>query len=468
MPLRLRLGGRALTVNPAAAGLSWAEGFWRGIMPYVHLRAEDKVLILPPNRVYKLNESGYGILAHLSRGGRLRDLPLWRDGREEETRAFFDGLRRVYDGEAEVTDRLPYDFDFTRLPILGEIALTYRCNHACRFCYAGCGGAPASGSREMSEREVRRVIDVFRKEAQIPFFSFTGGEPTLREDLPSLVRYGKRKGFRVNLITNGTLVAGRLASRLKAAGLDSAQVSLEAADPALHDSLTSRPGSHARALAGIRALMDSGIPVQTNTTMNRLNEEELVRMPAFLAELGIKRFSMNLFIPQSGSRPDGTDPASLAARELFLPYAEVGPLVDRVRKEAFARGLTFMWYSPTPFCHYNPVARGLGNKNCAAMDGLLSVSPSGDVLPCSSYPEPMGNLLASPFREVWFSARAGHFKNKRYAPEECALCPSFTACQSACPLYWDYAGRSELSGRNPARQGRNPANIRDAVPKEAS
>jgi radical SAM protein with 4Fe4S-binding SPASM domain len=59
----------------------------------------------------------------------------------------------------------------------------------------------------------------------------------------------------------------------------------------------------------------------------------------------------------------------------------------------------------------------------------------------------MGNLLTQGFRDIWFSARAGFFKNKEYAPRECAGCSSFTACQAACPLYWRYAGTSEI--RNP-------------------
>ena len=117
--------------------------------------------------------------------------------------------------------------------------------------------------------------------------------------------------------------------------------------------------------------------------------------------------------------------------------------------------MTFYWYSPIPHCHYNTIAHGLGNKSCAAMDGLISVSPSGDVLPCSSYPEPMGNLLTDEFTDIWFSARARHFKSKEYAPVECAGCESFTACQAACPLYWRYAGTAEIRNPSvPVRQAR--------------
>ena len=142
------------------------------------------------------------------------------------------------------------------------------------------------------------------------------------------------------------------------------------------------------------------------------------------------------------------------ADPLFFPYSRIGPVIDAVRAAARAEGLAFYWYSPTPHCLYNPIARGLGNKSCAAMDGLLSVSPSGDVLPCSSYPQPMGNLLRDGFRAIWFSAAARHFKQKEYAPAECAGCESFRACQAACPLYWNRAGTAEI--RNPAARSAEP------------
>ncbi len=149
---------------------------------------------------------------------------------------------------------------------------------------------------------------------------------------------------------------------------------------------------------------------------------------------------MNLYLP-GGRHAHGED-------RLFLPYSRAGAVIDSVRAAARREGLVFYWYSPIPHCHYNTIAHGLGNKSCAAMDGLLSVSPAGDVLPCSSYPEPMGNLLETSFREIWFSERARFFKTKQYAPAECTGCESFTACQAACPLYWQQAGTAEIK---PAR-----------------
>jgi radical SAM protein with 4Fe4S-binding SPASM domain len=154
-------------------------------------------------------------------------------------------------------------------------------------------------------------------------------------------------------------------------------------------------------------------------------------MPAFLATLGVKRFAMNLFIPTA---------AAPASAELFLSYGAIGPVVDAVAAAARAAGLTFYWYSPTPFADFNPIARGLGNKSCAAADGLLSVAPDGAVLPCSSWNEPLGYLLKDDFRTLWYGEQAAWYQAKNFAPEYCRPCPSFVACQGACPLYWRYAG----------------------------
>lgn len=484
MPLRVRVRRGALREAPGRAGsavqepaqastvreLSWIDGFYREMKPFLFVRDEDGVVILPPNQVYKANESGIGILRHMERTGSIARLPGLRDGeRAAQVNAFFSDLRDFCRGDTRGMDRrsgvemVPYSFSYTSLPILAEIAVTYRCTNACLFCYASCGsggpgcaapqgcstmsdaggtgvmgGSAAGGtaaSREMSLREVMRIIDIFKTEARIPFFSFTGGEPLLRPDLEKMIRHACRRGLRVNLISNGVLADSPRAKSLYAAGLRTAQVSVESPDEETHDRLTGMPGSWRRTVAGIAALKEAGISVQTNTTITAANSTSAPFMPAFLKSLGIGRFAMNLFIPAEG-RP----------KDLFFSYSKIGGVVEAVRAEAMREGLTFYWYSPTPHCLYNPIARGLGNKSCAAMDGLLSVSPSGDVLPCSSYPKPMGNLLEKSFRSIWYSSGARHFKDKQYAPPECAGCGSFTACQAACPLYWQYAGTSEIKG----------------------
>jgi radical SAM protein with 4Fe4S-binding SPASM domain len=493
---RRRAAGEAAAptrrLNPGR-DLGWIDEFFRGAGRYIFAREEDGVVILPPNQVYKANATGIAIVQHLLAGGRAADIPgIASEERARQVAGFISDIRSLYLGETTEGGRapyetVPYDFQYTRLPILGEIAVTYRCNNACHFCYAGCGThlggcgthlegcgthldsrprtpRAVTGGREMTLEEIRRILRVFRMEAKIPFFSFTGGEPLLREDLEEMIGAACRDGLQVNLITNGTLASPRRSRALYRAGLRTAQVSIESPEPEIHDRLTGRPGSFAATVRGIHSLQEAGISVQTNTTISAMNRAQAARTPGFLKSLGVSRFAMNLYLPA----PRGSAPGASAQSdedELLVRYSDAGAIVDAVRAAARAEGMVFYWYSPLPQCHYNTIARGLGNKSCAAMDGLLSVSPSADVLPCSSYPEPMGNLLTTPFDRIWFSERARYFKEKRYAPAECGGCGSFVACQAACPLYWRSVGTAEI--RNPCRISERafaPAGVEETGP----
>lgn len=430
------------------AELKWIDSFIRQSGPYIFAREEDGVLILPPNKVYKANPTAIQLILALKGGKNIRDLKVPGGIIAEQVNAFFKDLALLMDEERKGSnlssmESVPYSFSYTTLPILGEIAVTYRCNNKCLFCYAGCGtGGCTSGigtvKSELPAGEIKKIITLFKNEARIPFFSFTGGEPLIRDDLELLIRHALKEKLSVNLITNATLAVPARAKTLYKSGLRTAQVSIESDNADEHDRVTGRKGAFEETLKGIASLIYAGIEVQTNTTVSRLNRDGAVRLPRFLKKIGISRFAMNLFIP-TGRTPNN--------RDLYLPYADTGAIVEAVRREARREEMTFYWYSPLPHCHYNPIARGLGNKSCAAMDGLLSVSPSGDVLPCSSYAEPLGSLLEESFQSIWFSQRAGFFKQKEYAPSICKECDMFIACQGACPLYWEYAGTGELVER---------------------
>ena len=179
--------------RPPAANLAWIDDFFREAGIHLFAREEDGVVILPPNQVYKANATGIAVVLHMLKGGRAGQIPgIDKGERAEQVAAFVSDLRALYLGEPPADGRAPYEtvpytFTYTSLPILGVIAVTYRCNTACVFCYAGCGtagcaGAPrdVTGAREMSLTEVKRVIRVFREDAKVPFFSFTGGEPLLQ------------------------------------------------------------------------------------------------------------------------------------------------------------------------------------------------------------------------------------------------------------------------------------------------
>lgn len=83
-------------------------------------------------------------------------------------------------------------------PLRMDLALTFKCQNNCVHCYAG-------GPHETEELNTEQWKEVIDRVHDIGVFivTFTGGEPTLREDLPELLLYAQKKGIVTGLITNG-------------------------------------------------------------------------------------------------------------------------------------------------------------------------------------------------------------------------------------------------------------------------
>jgi radical SAM protein with 4Fe4S-binding SPASM domain len=451
------------------AAVPWVDEYFTRVRPYVFVRLEDNLLIKRPNVACKLNPSGARILKALLDGvpfaqvlARLKQTTM----STSDVTAFLIAVRHYLEGRLNefcvnpAVTSMPHPLEFSTLPVLAEFALTYQCNLRCQFCYAGCdaiAGAAGTAIAEcghrvagigdagapLSPREQRRIISTIARAAHVPSLSFTGGEPLLVPHLPALVRHAKREGLRVNLITNGTLIDAATARQLARAGVDSAQVSLEGVTAATHDALVKMPGAFARAVAAVTHLRAAGIHTHANTTVTRANLDECLQVPRFAREiLGCDRFSMNLLIP-TGS--------GAAHRELQVRYDEIGRLIETLQADSARHDVEFMWYAPLPLCLFNTIARGLGAKGCGACDGLLSVAPNGDVLPCSACADPVGNLLRDDFAALWQAERARAYRRKQFAPARCGACPDLNVCHGACLLYWRALGCDELAPREPYR-----------------
>jgi len=426
---------------------------------YVWIRPQDGLIILRPNRLHYLNETAvemldmlYGgpsgadadrVVAYMASRYGIAPATVWAD-----LDRLLDALQSLLNDDlsADAVHVMRFGTHKRVLPVLSEIALTYKCNNRCTFCYAD---SPRRGRdvTEMTTDDTRIVIDRICDEAHCPTLSFTGGEPTLRDDLPELVAYAAGKRMRVNLITNGVRLADESYCRLLAdAGLDSAQVSIEGGSAAVHDAVTRHPGSWACATAAVRNLRAAGVHTHTNTTICGGNREHLMELVDYIAdELHSEYFSMNMVI-RTGT--------ALAHAEDDMRYDEIGPIIEQVKGRAEARGIRLVWYSPVPYCMYNPVQAGLGGKSCACVDGLISVNPAGDLLPCSSFERGIGSLLQRPFDDVWNSRTARYWRNKEFLPPVCRRCEMSHICCGACPLYWEQRGSfSELQGIAPGCPG---------------
>ncbi len=409
------------------------------------VRRADDLLMIRPDKIMKINRTASAILEGLyNREGRnsarvLANLA-GRLGVEEErlledTHNLITAVGAVLNEDFSERECLAFgafDRELVRYPTLSEIALTYGCQNRCTFCYAS--SPHRSGEhRHMTTGQTEGVMHKILHQAHVPSLSFTGGEPTLHPDLPGLIRYGAKLGLRVNLITNG-IRASRwdYAKSLVDAGLASAQVSLESADPRLHDEIVGRKGAHALTVSGVRNFQRLGIHVHTNTTLCALNLDRADDHIRFVArDLKLKTLSMNMVI-RTGTALDQT--------RVGVTYTRVAQRLPELLSVAQAEDVKLVWYSPIPYCIFNPVLHGLGAKSCACVDGILSVDPAGNVLPCSSFGDGIGSLVSKDFDEIYNSRQAMYWRKKKFTPPVCQSCPDADVCGGGCPLYWDAAG----------------------------
>ncbi|MHA1271688.1 MAG: PqqD family peptide modification chaperone [Candidatus Helarchaeota archaeon] len=429
--------------------LDWIPEYIQKIKDYLYVREVDKILILRPMKVHHLNDLGIFILKKYLSGASNDEIineihtkfliPV--DQIKRDIFDFIADLRAVVSGcpiyyQHDNVELIPFKSKKLFYPVLSEIALTYRCNNECIFCYSN--SSPHKITNELPPDKIKKIISIIKNDAKVPSVSFTGGEPTLIDELPIYIKFARQLGMRVNLISNGRKCKDHnYAKRLVDAGLHSAQISIEGSNSKTHDAITRKKGSFEDTINGILNLKSLGINVHTNTTINKMNLHDLINLVDFLKdELQMEYFSMNMVIYTGSSLAD--------IQKIMVKYSEIGEYIKKVYYHARDREIRFIWYSPLCYKYFHPISLNLDLKSCAACQGLLSISPSGDVLPCSSFKTGIGNLLKNDFIKIWSNKSAIYWRSKEYARPLCKKCEYFNLCEGACPLYWDVIGLDEL------------------------
>lgn len=321
----------------------------------------------------------------------------------------------------EVEKEEPFTYQYSA-PLRMDMAITFKCQNNCVHCYAG-------GPHETAELNTNQWKEVIDRLSQIGIFilTFTGGEPTLREDLPELLQYAQNKGMVTGLITNGRKLKDKeYVKNLEKVGLDFVQVTLESHKPKIHDLMTAAEGSWKETVAGIKTAVRSQIYVTTNTTLSKYNAPDFLRTIDYIKDLGVAAFGCNSLI-YSGK-------ANTISQEFALPIETLEALLPEIRDKAQQLNLKFLWYTPTQYCRFDPVHLGLGVKSCTAAMINMCVGPNGDVYPCQSYFESLGNILVDKWEKIWNHPLAVKIRNREYVAPKCKGCPQLQVCGGGCPL----------------------------------
>jgi GTP 3',8-cyclase len=168
-----------------------------------------------------------------------------------------------------------------------RISVTDRCNFRCTYCMPAEGLAWLPRSEILSFEELTRALAVFVR-LGVRSIKVTGGEPTVRADLPTLVRMFREAGpeLDISITTNGVLL-DRLAEPLAEAGVDRATVSCDSLMRHRFAEMTRRDALD-KVLAGLKAAEAAGLtPIKINAVMiGGTNDDEVVEFARLSRETG--------------------------------------------------------------------------------------------------------------------------------------------------------------------------------------
>jgi len=247
-------------------------------------------------------------------------------------------------------------------PLRLDCALTYRLPAGTKAEYAPTKRV----DRELSTEEWQKILDIAWN-VGIPHVAFTGGEPTLRTDLPDLIAHAEKNGQVCGLLTDGLkLVEKKYLHTLLQTGLDHLLFILQ---PDSKDSWKA-----------LETVMPEDLFTTVHLTITPKNAKKAHGSLEKLAALGVKSLSLS-----------ASDPASRST-------------LHALRDRAAELGLSIAFDLPVPYSADNPVA--LETAEDSIPDGAgkawLYVEPDGDVLPAQGMADKiMGNFLKDPWEKIY-------------------------------------------------------------------
>ena len=205
-----------------------------------------------------------------------------------------------------------------------RISVTDRCNFRCTYCMPAEGLEWLPRSEVLSFEEIHRVSRIFVERFGVEGIRLTGGEPTVRANLPRLISQLSGLGADLAMTTNGATLRNS-AEELRSAGLRRINISLDTLHPDRFEQMTRR-NELENVLAGIDAAVAAGFsPVKINAVIERgVNDDEIVDLARFGRERGVEvRFIE--FMPLDATGHWANDQV-VGQDEIVERIAEVFPL----------------------------------------------------------------------------------------------------------------------------------------------
>ncbi len=213
-----------------------------------------------------------------------------------------------------------------------RISVTDRCNFRCTYCMPAEGLDWMAREDLLTYEELTRVARVCVERFGFDGIRLTGGEPTVRANLPMLIEQLSALGVDLSLTTNGTTLTN-LAPTLVASGLERINISLDSLQRDRFEQITRRDELD-KVLEGIDAAVNAGLaPVKINCVVMRgVNDDEIVDFARFGRERGVTvRFIEFMPLDAQG---EWTNEHVVTKAEIVAAIGEVFPLEPVAERES--------------------------------------------------------------------------------------------------------------------------------------
>jgi len=311
-----------------------------------------------------------------------------------------------------------------------SMELTERCNNNCVHCYINLpADDDEAKEKEITFAEIKTLVD---EAAEMGCLSWqlTGGEPLLREDFSDIYLYLKRKGMRVTLLTNATLINAKIAKLFKKYPPQNLEVSIYGRSQKTYEAVTRNSGSFDAFRQGINLLKENHIPFTLKTAVLPQNFHEIGKMRSFAQSFTGKSLGVVLKLNLGSKFNGGSKRDSI--KKLRLPPDKVMEVLkqdeERYRKDM------------EKFCQkFLRVPEDDHLFSCGAGVGGCQIDAYNNFQFCIllRHPDCVYSLRKGSFKEAWNEfvpqVREIRANNNKYQ-EKCQRCFLKSLCEQ-CPAW---------------------------------
>ena len=303
----------------------------------------------------------------------------------------------------------------TAAPFLIVWNFTKQCNLRCKHCYENAEPKPAPD--ELTTGEAKHAIDEFANAGAVAL-SFSGGEPLLRKDFFEVAKYAAEKEFYVSVASNGTLITEKVAQKMKEAGVQYVEISLDGFEKT-HDEFRGIQGAWKRTIEGIKNCVEEGLDTGVATTATHYNLKEIPKLVEFIEEgLHAKQLIVFNFIPVSRGKEMVDQDLTPKEREELLDFLYSKLIDNNSKLDSFSTAPQYavtshkFAFGPVVATHFTNKAatemlRGRTKSltefigGCGAGRLYCSMEPNGDIEPCVFIPIKIGNIREQSLVNIW-------------------------------------------------------------------